>query len=212
MKTETEWKERALEVAMGYGHCKDESTLHKAILTFAKDYAAEALAELERLRDGIENFRLGLMDAARINADLRAQLAKCNNALAATMAVENDLRAQLAAAGPVKVPDHEVCVSRELLSRAQAHVPYMGETYRKITEVLRLNTAASPANTHQLLHDFADYLHKLPDENGWEVGPMQVKFTNGAVSSGPLWVGQDDTRRWADQFLAQLAAPPKENG
>ena len=53
---------------------------------------------------------------------------------------------------------------------------------------------------------FADFLHQLPDENGYEVGPMRIKYENGQAVDGPWWVGQDDTRRWVDLFLAGYRA------
>lgn len=56
-----------------------------------------------------------------------------------------------------------------------------------------------------LLGTFADFLHELPDEDGWEVGPMQVKWDeSGKLAEGPLWVGINDTRRWAEMFIQNL--------
>lgn len=50
--------------------------------------------------------------------------------------------------------------------------------------------------------EFAQFLHSLPDEQGWSVGPARVKFSaHGALEEGPLWATQEDTLRWARAFL-----------
>ena len=50
---------------------------------------------------------------------------------------------------------------------------------------------------------FARFLHSIPAENGWDVGPARVKYSScGAVEGGPLWATQEDTERWALAFLA----------
>lgn len=50
--------------------------------------------------------------------------------------------------------------------------------------------------------DFAKFLHSMPAENGWEVGPARIMFdAHGAVIGGPLWATQADTERWARTFL-----------
>lgn len=68
--------------------------------------------------------------------------------------------------------------------------------------------------TAQTALAFAKFLHTLPDENGWAVGPSRVKFNKyGQLEEGPLWATQDDTDRWARSFLqktdAALAAQEK---
>lgn len=63
--------------------------------------------------------------------------------------------------------------------------------------------AHDEAGVRAALMAFADFLHQLSDENGYEVGPMRIKYENGQAVDGPWWVGQDDTRRWVDLFLAE---------
>lgn len=206
MKTETEWQARALEVARTIAD-RGEPSSEEAdiILNFAREYAAEALAEVERLkddnavcRDAIEGAYLLAEDWARDDSNGSDM---DQGAARATLRCLNEA---VGKAAPLLL--------KERLEGQRLYGLRWKELKQEIADLRAQLAASGPVKVRQLLHDFADYLHRLPDENGWEVGPMQVKFTNGAVSSGPLWVGQDDTRRWADQFLAQLAAPPKENG
>lgn len=58
------------------------------------------------------------------------------------------------------------------------------------------------------VREFADFLHRLPDEDGYEVGPMRVMWNeHGQLARMPLWATQADTRRWAEMFInARLAS------
>ena len=62
--------------------------------------------------------------------------------------------------------------------------------------------AALARTRERAVLDFAKFLHSLPADQGWDVGPARVKFTaHGALESGPLWATKEDTERWAQAFL-----------
>jgi len=69
---------------------------------------------------------------------------------------------------------------------------YKPETVRRLLAAEREHAAL----------EFAQFLHSLPAEQGWDVGPARVKFNaHGALEEGPLWATQEDTLRWARAFL-----------
>ena len=49
---------------------------------------------------------------------------------------------------------------------------------------------------------FSEFLHSLPNEKGYEVGPARMKYSpNGLLVQGPWWATTQDTDRWAAMFL-----------
>lgn len=58
-----------------------------------------------------------------------------------------------------------------------------------------------------LLLEFANFLHTLPPEDGFDVGPARVKFDAHGATEKVLWATQEDTARWVRAFLAAPRGP-----
>lgn len=96
------------------------------------------------------------------------------------------------AASPMNDPDVRSALPLYRLTPEQ--VSLLAEAESRIA-------AAVAAEREACLLAFADFLHTLPDEDGYEVGPVRVKHGKFGLEDGPWWVTQDDTRRWARMFL-----------
>lgn len=113
--TDPDWQARALEVAMG--NTANVKLLRDRILAFAKEYAAEVTAEVGRLNVLIERLKqeaqIHAQEAATQHATVQEIYQLCTggkgepgnwNGAEPVRALIADLRAQLAAAGPVWQP------------------------------------------------------------------------------------------------------------
>lgn len=124
---DTDWHARALEVAGTIICSIDENKAAEAILAFAQAYAAEVTAEVERLK-----------------TNLGAATKEHDYAVSDVMR----LRAQLAAAGPVKVPD-KLSLPPLYADEPPVSERYMGKVHGWNdcrAEVLRLNAAPPKEN------------------------------------------------------------------
>lgn len=110
------------------------------------------------------------------------------------------------------------CVGLSVRGRAVTLIfkndPTAKAAFKRLNGINATPPAPTPdeAGVRAALIAFADFLHQLPDENGYEVGPMRIKYENGQAVDGPWWVGQDDTRRWVDLFLAGYRAALRHYG
>lgn len=57
-----------------------------------------------------------------------------------------------------------------------------------------------------LLLEFAQFLHTLPAEDGFDVGPARVKFDAHGATERVLWATQEDTARWVAMFMGRRRA------
>lgn len=57
-----------------------------------------------------------------------------------------------------------------------------------------------------LLLEFAQFLHTLPAEDGFDVGPARVKFDAHGATERVLWATQKDTARWVAMFMDRRRA------
>ena len=57
-----------------------------------------------------------------------------------------------------------------------------------------------------LLLEFAQFLHTLPAEDGFDVGPARVKFDAHGATERVLWATQEDTARWVAMFMDRRRA------
>lgn len=98
-----DWQARAHHLLEGHLRGKPTySETYTILLTYAKEYAAEALVEVTRLNSQVELLKREV-DCYRIQFE-KDYVESDVQALMRIGAENADLRAQLAAAGPVKVP------------------------------------------------------------------------------------------------------------
>lgn len=57
-----------------------------------------------------------------------------------------------------------------------------------------------------LLLEFAQFLHTLPAEDSFDVGPARVKFDAHGATERVLWATQEDTARWVAMFMDRRRA------
>lgn len=94
-------------------------------------------------------------------------------------------------------------------SAASVQADQRGELARLAAELARVRAAGAAPEVEKAVLAFADFLHRLPSENGYEVGCMRVKYDQyGKLARGPLWVRSKDTERWARMFLATTTEQP----
>lgn len=106
--TEQDWQARALEVAMGNTAHMEFKSDADAILAFAKDYAAEVTAEVERLKANLgattKEHDYAVSDVMRLRAEVKRLNIERWDEHIRVLKDNADLRAQLAAAGPLWQP------------------------------------------------------------------------------------------------------------
>ena len=82
-------------------------------------------------------------------------------------------------------------------ARMDAQAAYRGD------QLMAMVRALVAAERERAVLAFAEFLHSMPEEDGYAVGPVRVKYSPaGLLLDGPLWATQEDTARWARAFLA----------
>lgn len=193
-----DWQARALEVAQDYNGRKDEcDLLQQRILTFAREYAAEALAEVERLRAEVLHWKNEVDSANADFENVSQELAHAGSLMSHDTSLIADLRAQLAASGAVKVPD-----GWKLLGYANS-------------SRIKMTCANKPGGAH--LGQVAIYA-------GESVDPMVIQEQESPTFMGEpdcrptcysCGCRSDNPRDWQGRSICSKCkppAPPKENG